>query len=448
MVKKLVIRLSLALSVLMLAVGVSPLNTLVVSAQDNTVLQVSYPSWWEVWFVELKADFEEANEGVAVELIPLFDDVTTKQAMMMQSADTAPDVVVEDTYVINSDVNAGYLASMQAIVDEWEDWGKFEETVKEGVSAENGEVYGVPFSTDVQGLWYNREIFEEVGLETDFAPTSWEEVLDAARALKESGHAAMPLFIYVTKATGEATSMRTFQVLYSGTGSELYDFDESKWVVDKQALLDTFGFIDTVFQEELRPTMSVASNSQIGTMLAETMMPNNEVAMIMDGNWVTGTWRRGDTAEPYDHAMDVWGFIPFPTQTGDGDGFTSMSGGWAFAIPEQADNKELATAFIQMAVDKEHQLAYVLQTGDMTVRTDVAESDGYLTQDISNYEEANEILQYTNFRPTADDYATISTHIQEVVEALASGTITPEEAVQQYTDGLIRIVGEENIVTR
>lgn len=446
MSKKIPMWLSWLLSAIVVTVVVASLQAPVVLAQDNTVLQVSYPSWWEDWFIDLKEDFEEANEGIKVELIPLFDDVTTKQAMMMQSADSAPDVVVEDTYVINSDVNAGYLASMQSFVDEWVDWENFEETVKQGVTAENGEIYGVPFSTDVQGLWYNREIFEEAGLETDFAPKSWNEILEVARKIKESGQEAIPLFMYVTKATGEATSMRTFQLLYSGTGSELYDFDESKWVVDEQALLDTFGFIHTVFQEELGPTMSVASNSQIGSMLAETMMPNNEVAMIMDGNWVTGTWRRGDTAESYDHAMEVWGFIPFPTQTGDG--FTSMSGGWAFSIPEQADNKELASAFIQMAVDKEHQLAYVLQTGDMTVRTDVAESEGYLNQDISNYEQANEILQYTNFRPTADDYATISTHIQEVVEALASGAITPDEAVQQYTDGLIRIVGEESIITR
>lgn len=445
------ITISLLLAVVSLATlfgaGVS-LTPSQASAQEDMVLQVSYPSWWEDWFLDLKADFEEQNEGVEVELIPLFDDVTTKQAMMMQSPETAPDVAVEDTYIINSDVNAGYLASMQAMVDGWEDWANFEETVKQGVMAENGEIYGVPFSTDVQGLWYNREIFKEAGLEEDFAPANWEDVLTAARAIKDSGQDVMPLFMYLTKSTGEATSMRTFQMLYSGTDSQLYDFDEGKWVIDEVALLDTFTFIHTVLEEDLGPSMSVASNSQIGSMLAETMMPNNEVAMIMDGNWVTGTWRRGDTAEPYDNAMDTWGFIPFPTQEGQGDGFTSMSGGWAFSIPEQADNKELAEAFIQMAVDEEHQLAYVLQTGDMTVRMDVAESDGYLNQDISNYEEANEILKYTHFRPTADDYATISTHIQEVVEGVASGNFTPEDAVQQYKEGLIRIVGEDNTVTR
>lgn len=413
--------------------------------EESNILQVSYPSWWEDWFVDLKEDFEVQNEGIEVELIPLFDDTTTKQAMMMQSPETAPDVAVEDTFVLNSDVNADYLSSMQEMVDSWEKWDQISDTVKEGVTAEDGEIYGVPFSTDVQGLWFNKEIFSEAGIE-DFVPESWADILDAARTIRDEGSDIIPLFIYTTKATGEATSMRTFQTLYSGTGSELYNVDEAKWVIDPEALTATFDFIQTVYEENLGPTLSVASNSQVGTLLAEQMMPNNEVAMVIDGNWVTGTWRRGDTPEPYDNAMDIWGFLPIPTQTSQDQGFTSMSGGWAFSIPTHAGNKELAEEFIKMAVDQEHQLDYVLQTGDMTVRSDVAESDEYLNQEISNYEEADEILQYTHFRPTADDYATISTHIQEVVENVASGTYTPEEAAQQYEAGLIRIVGEENTI--
>lgn len=415
---------------------------------SSEALEIAYPSWWEDWFVDLKKDFEAANKGVNVVLIPLYDDPTTKQAMMMQSADTAPDVAVEDTYILNSDVNAGYLDSLQKMVDTWDDWQNFEETVKQGGMAENGEIYGIPFSTDVQGLWYNREIFKNAGLPEDFQPTSWADILKAAQTIKEKQKDVIPLFVYSTKATGEATSMRTFQVLYNGTGSELYDQDEGKWVADEKALIDTFGFIDAVYKEKLGPSLSMASNSQIGTLLAEETMPTNGVAMVMDGNWVAGTWRRGDTAEPYENAMDVWGFIPFPTQKGDAPKYTSMSGGWAFSIPANAQNKDLAEAFIKMAVDKEHQSDYVFQTGDMTVRTDVAEDEEYLNQPISNYEEANEILEYTHFRPTVDDYPTVSTHIQEVVEGVASGNYSPEEAAKQYIEGLTRIVGQENIIQR
>src|SRR5699024_11151499 len=131
-------------------------------------------------------------------------------------------------------------------------------------------------------------------------------------------------------------------------------------------------------------------------------------------------------------ALDTWGFIPFPTQNGQDPEYTSMSGGWALSIPEKAQNKELAGEFIKMAIDQEHQLEYVKQTGDMTVRTDVAEKEEYLDQPVSNYEEAGEILTYTNFRPAVDQYPAVSTLIQEVVESVASKKATPEEAVKNY----------------
>lgn len=411
---------------------------------DQQVLKVSYPSWWEDWFTDLEADFEAAHEGVDVELIPLFDDTTTRQALMMQSEETSPDVAVEDTFILNSDVNAGYLESMDDIVNKWEDWNSIEETVKQGVTAEDGKIYGVPFSTDVQGLWYNKKLFEQAGLPVPFEPTSWEEVLKAAETVKDNNSETIPLFLYATKSNGEATAMRTFQQLYFGTGSELYDWDAGKWIVDEQALLDTFTFIDQVYQNGLGPDLSVASNSQISTVLAEDLMMNDGVAMVMDGNWVAASWREG-RATPWPEALDTWDFVAFPTQNGDDPGYTSMSGGWALSIPSNAQNKDLAAEFIEMAVDQEHQTDYVRQTGDMTVRTDVAEDEEYLNQPISNYEAAGEILTYTHFRPAVDDYPTVSTHIQEVVETLVSGNATPEEAVQNYITGLERIVGADKI---
>lgn len=444
--KLIVIGLALIVSIGLIGCGGDDSKDQKTSSGDN-VVKVSYPSWWENWFKELETNFEKTNEGVDVVLVPLHDDTTTKQAMMMQSEDTSPDVVVEDTFILNSDVNAGYLQPIEDIVADWDGWNKIIETTKQGVTAvSDGKIYGVPFSTDVQGLWYNKELFTDAGLQVPFDPKSWDDILTAAEAIKGSAtEDVIPLFIYATKATGEATSMRTLQQLYGGTGSTLYDFDEQKWVIDEKALVDTFDFINTVYSNDLGPSMSIASNSQVSSLLTDDLMKNSKVAMVMDGNWVAASWREG-RATPWAEALDTWGFIPFPTQNGQEPGYTSMSGGWALSIPAKAQNEELAAEFIKMAVDEENQFSYVKQTGDMTVRSDVAENEEYLNQPVSNYREAGEILNYTHFRPAVDDYPAVSTHIQEVVESVASGSLSPEEAVTNYENGLKRIVGEENVM--
>ena len=61
----------------------------------------------------VKKDFEAAHKGMTVELVPIEaqeNDYATKLALMNKSAATAPDVMYEDTFRVQSDAEAGYLA--------------------------------------------------------------------------------------------------------------------------------------------------------------------------------------------------------------------------------------------------------------------------------------------------------------------------------------------------
>ena len=49
-----------------------------------------------------------------------------------------------------------------------------------------GERYGIAAGTDVREIFYRRDLFEEAGIEVPWQPTSWEEILEAARTLKEA----------------------------------------------------------------------------------------------------------------------------------------------------------------------------------------------------------------------------------------------------------------------
>lgn len=94
---------------------------------------------------------------------------------------------------------------------------------EKGVTASDGKVYGVPYNTDSRGLWYNKEIFKRAGLPEDWRPKNWDEVLDAARTIKEKEPDVVPIWMNMGKATGEATSMQTYEMLLYGTGERLYD---------------------------------------------------------------------------------------------------------------------------------------------------------------------------------------------------------------------------------
>ena len=44
---------------------------------------------------------------------------------MSQSASTAPDVLYEDTFLVNSDVAAGYLAPLNSYLSKWSGWNQY-----------------------------------------------------------------------------------------------------------------------------------------------------------------------------------------------------------------------------------------------------------------------------------------------------------------------------------
>lgn len=393
--------------------------------------------------------FEEENPGKTVEIIEIVQgsDMYTKITMMMQSPETSPDLITEDGFMIMSDAKAGYLEPLDDFMNEWEDAPQFDETVLEGGKGEDGVQYGVPFSTDVQCLWYDKTLMEEAGVPVPFEPKTWDDIVDAGVKLKEIG-VEVPLFIYASKATPEETSMRTFQEFYSGTGGELYDFDTGKWIVDKENLLKVFNFVNDVYNvEKIGAPLSIVSQNKVEDLFVSDYMKNGKLGMICTGSWVAGNWGEGRNYE-WPESMETWAVAKIPTYDGSGAGYTTMSGGWTWAIPKNANNKEGGKELLKFMASKESQLEYALFSGDLVVRKDVMEESSYKEQQPSVVNEAADMLQYTHFRPAVDGYSTLTTMFTEVTESIAMGSTTPEEAVETFESEMKRIVGEENVTVK
>lgn len=288
-------------------------------------------------------EFEKENEDIKIVLSPITaseGDYFSKVALSMQSESTAPDVVAEDSFMLNSDANAGYLTNLDEYVADWDQWDKYTENLKAGVIAEDGSTYAIPGTSDSRGIWYNKNVFKKAGLPEDWQPTTWREIIEAAEAIKASDENVIPLGLGVAKANGESVSMQTFQMLLYGTQDTLFDSETRKWQVNTQGIIDSLAFIDEVYnQKQLGPSLSVAINSNYGSVMFQDKFPNDEVGMLLDGFWSAGNWAENG-ATPVENMTERFGFAGMPTQNGGEPPFTTMSGGWTWAIPEKAQNKE------------------------------------------------------------------------------------------------------------
>ncbi|GAB2504243.1 extracellular solute-binding protein [Promicromonospora xylanilytica] len=418
------------------------------SGSDESTIKVAYQKFGnftqaDELFKDVKADFEEANPDITVELVPIEaqqNDYFTKLALMNRSPSTAPDVMYEDTYMIKSDVEAGYLAPLDDYLAEWDEWDQFVDSAKEAGAGDDGKTYGVSMGTDTRGLWFNKDVLAKAGLPEDWAPKSWDELLEAARAIKESDPDVVPFNMYSGKPQGEAAVMQGFEMLLYGTGDTLYE--DGKWVVGSQGFIDSLEFITTVFTEGLAPTPQQALDTNIGNTVQAEWLPEGKVGIALDGSWVAGNWLESGVA-PWPEWSETMGTAPMPTQDGQDPGAVSMSGGWTLAMGSGSKNPDAAFEFISMALNRENSLWFDVANSQIAVRTDVAEDPEY-TKTNPTTEFFTGLVDVTNFRPATSDYPKVSNEIMVAMESVMTGQQTPEEAAAVYDEAVAGIVGDEN----
>lgn len=398
------------------------------------------------WYKWIKDGYEkwEKKDSVELEFAPITGsegDYYTKVALQLADKKTCPDLVMEDTFQLPNDVSAGYLTNLDSYVADYEAWndGTYVDSIKAG-SMSDGSVYGIPYSTDSRGIWYNKEIFKKAGLPEDWQPETWQDILDACKAVKENVPDVIPFWCNSGVATGEATSMQTFEMLYYGTGDQLTDAD-GKWVVKSQGIQDTLQFLSDIYANEYGPSLSLVLNGQATNTARREYIPQQKVAMVMDGGWIYTNWEESGAA-PWPEYKEIMGLAAMPKQNGGGT--VTMSGGWTVAIPENSDAKDITFELIEWLMEPENQAPYL---DALATRTDTAEQEVYKNKAFQ--QRSTEILQTSDayFRPQNEKYSVVTTSIQAMVEAVVSGS-TPEEAMAQYAMDVARVVGDDNVVEK
>ncbi|GLC31230.1 extracellular solute-binding protein [Clostridium omnivorum] len=420
------------------------------SSSDQITLKFTYrddgSDTYKKWIEEVNKKYNNPKvKVVAAPITASEGDYFTKISLALKSGVNCPDIVTEDTFMLNSDASAGYLDDLTDKLNSWDDWkNQFSDPLKKGVTAQDGKVYAVPYSTDSRGLWYNKEVFKKAGLPENWQPKNWDEVLQACQTIKEKCPDVVPFWMNSGKATGEATSMQTYEMLLYGASGTLYDSSSKKWVVNSNEMTDALNFVDTIYKKGYGPSLSLVLNGEAGNTFARKYMPTGKVGIGLDGYWTSGNWAKGGPAEWADYTNKV-GFAPFPTSKGQEPGTITMAGGWSLAIPKQGKNKEAAMEFVKFAMNKENMLSIDKASGFLTTRKDVAEDKDFMA--IPFNQQANDMLKNAQFRPAVDKYPSVSTEIQAMVESVAAGT-KPADAIAKYSQNVTRIVGSDKVTSK
>jgi multiple sugar transport system substrate-binding protein len=343
-------------------------------------------------------------------------------------------------------VEPGLLKPLNQIwpeVDEWDGWDHMTPGVQ-SIMTYQGERYGVARGTDVRQIFYRTDLFEQAGIEMPWQPTSWEELLETARQIKEALPDVTPLQINAGTPMGEATTMQGWFMVLLGAGEHMYDHDQGKWIVSSPAILDALNFYKTVYiDEELGDARMQLLED--GRQRSFAGFRDGQIAMLVEGDWFWRSVLVPGSEWGLDNRNEIvtWAKMPArePGAGYRGQDFVTISGGGGCVINPNTEHPAEAWALVMHMHSRDSMRAMQLLEPRISSRDDVpVAGDPVMTA------MAQAGLPYTTVRMVRPEYPQISYEAQLMTERVVSGEMSPEEAMAAYAEAVTAIAGEDNVI--
>jgi multiple sugar transport system substrate-binding protein len=350
-----------------------------------------------------------------------FGDIWTANLAAVAAGSGMPDVIVEDRPKLpqmardNVESNLGELARRDGI-DGSSYWPfTWEQTLYED------DPYGLPFETDVRVLFYSRTAFEEVGLDPDRPPTTWEELWEYADRLDRQN------------PNGSYDRIGFFPMW--NAGPDIWGFTNSvNWVDDEgRPEVNSDGAVETI--EWIKRWIDRYGGWQnLVNFRAQFAAPPNDafmsgrVAMIVDiagySSQLNFYRPRVRNAEGQDVNMD-WGVSDTPYNTELG----MWSGGFALSIPRGARNTEAAWEFIKCATRPEAQASWARDTYAIPANMEAAR-DPVLMADPA-WQSFIEAMEYSSGGVFVPEYPNYFEQVNQRLERVWLGQVEPRQAMDE-----------------
>jgi multiple sugar transport system substrate-binding protein len=359
-----------------------------------------------------RADFVEAYKVAGDALVELGDysidprnvPSTENYQQVIRSSlqtDSTTDLVKWwNGYRLQDLARSGGLADLSAEWDAAVDEGWVNPDTKDSFSYD-GKVYGMPMYKSYWVIFYNKHVFDDLGLTP---PTTWDEFLSNNEAIKASG--VTPLF-----GTQEAgwTSFIWFEEILSKLDPDFY----------AKLMAGEAKYTDEPAQEALRIWGDLYSK---GYFTAPDIAWDNEPALFQEGTVAQvpmGSWRNGIFVENGMTEEDYGAYLLPVIEEGTQPSVITESG--VIAVAEKSANKDEALKSMGNWLNPEVQTAWVNEIKDTSANPTVVTDDPTLAS-ISDQVSAEKPIELVRFWEASPPPL-----IEGGVQYLASFMVNPTE---------------------
>lgn len=362
---------------------------------------------------DIAAEFEAAT-GIKVDLQTLsWDDIRPKLVAALIAGQAPADVTEFDWSWTGQFAAADWYLPLNDAIDA--------DTIKDiagtSIFTINGNLLGVPYTNDFRVMLINRKHFTDAGITE--TPKTLDELMAAAKAIKEKGIVEYPVGLPLSPTEGAST---TWYLLTKAFGGELFDADFNPQFTAP----DSAGYKALAYELEL---LEAGLVDPAATGLRDAQINENYFAKGQTSIMISGEpGRLGMMNDPAQ--SDVAGQVEailVTTETGKTRSFGLLE---ALAVPRASQNQEAAIEFVKWFTGQEWQIKNYA-TGVLPTRTSALSAlndEGKLYSGDALVEESMYVeALFPMGTPTW--YPEFSTAVNTNINSAAKGEITIDQAL-------------------
>jgi len=287
----------------------------------------------------------------------------------------------------------------------------------------DGDILGVPLDTHPQGLWYNKDIFEEAGLDPESPPSTPEEFQQANETI------ASETDYTVGQIHAGGLSMGFFNLAVRSRGAQILNDEKTEAAFNNEDGVAVAEFYDNMVNEWnwIRQSSDEGWNA----------WNNGECAWLLDGTWHLSVVRGLDfdfgLAKPY--------FTPGSDEP--------MTAGNSHTLviprnPDRSDEKEQQAMELIRLLTQDYNLPWGKQAGHLPASNAALESDELRSSDTWNQSLSTFYEMATNGRvaymPRTENNGEWTPEIWQRLNAVRQDETEPQQAIEQAVQGVNQIL--------
>ena len=341
--------------------------------ENGEVVELEFWGWWssearKPVITEMVENYNASQSKYHVTYVDIpWGDIFTKNIAQIAAGNPC-DVMANSMEEVRFRASEDQVEALDAYVTDEEKAGFYEQYI-DACTGDDGSLYAIPYSVDTRAIYYNKDHFEEVGIDPESIVT-WDDLTEAAYKLdvKDGDTYTRVGFMPLLGNGGVDT-----WVINANGGDGWYDQETLEPTVNtdtnKAVLKWIRGVIDH-YGQNTYDTLSAAFSSGMTDPFASGTM-----SMLVHTSAYTSSLTQT--------APDLnYGVIPLPEYT-EGNGNTVNGGGFVLEVPKGAKDPAASYDFIRYATSYETQDFLAVNIGDFSARSDFGDDAEFFQNPIS-----------------------------------------------------------------